>query len=45
MKKSSQSLSDVRKALSGKQISSNAAAKVRGGDGDESYPWVDTPGR
>lgn len=44
MKKSSNTLSDVRQALSGKQISPKSAAAIRGGDG-ESYPWVDGPGR
>jgi hypothetical protein len=46
MKKKSNRLSDVRKALPGKQIPSPQATAIRGGDGDgnqEVYPWIDRP--
>jgi hypothetical protein len=46
MKKKSNRLSDVRKALPGKQVPPPQATTIRGGDGDdtkETFPWIDVP--
>lgn len=37
-------LSDVRKALSGKQITMVQSAVIRGGDDLKLFPWIDQPG-
>jgi hypothetical protein len=44
MKHPKQKLSDVRKALSGKQVHPRQAAAIRGGEDLEVYPWIDQPG-
>jgi hypothetical protein len=44
MKTQKQKLSDVRKALSGKQVHPREASAIRGGNELELYPWVDQPG-
>jgi hypothetical protein len=44
MKKQNQKLADVRKALSGKQMTVKQAAATRGGNDLELYPWIDQPG-
>ena len=37
-------LSEVRKALSGKQITQHQSAVIRGGDDLKLFPWIDQPG-
>lgn len=44
MKKQQKKLTDVRKALSGKQLNPRQGHAVCGGDGLETFPWIDQPG-